>query len=137
MRQIVCEDCKRRYDYDRDEFCPRCGAFNQPVKVWGMDSQGNIRRVDGVNEQNHAASFVHKEVHTEKRVRQAKGMDQSRPPQQKPAARRPAPAARQQPQPSKASPKKDGMAVIKVVFWIIGIITLVNFLLPLLMALLW
>ena len=49
MRRIVCEDCKRQYDYDKDEFCPRCGAFNQPVKVWGTDSQGNIRRVDGVN----------------------------------------------------------------------------------------
>ena len=95
MRRIVCEDCKRQYDYDKDEFCPRCGAFNQPVKVWGTDSQGNIRRVDGVNEQNHAASFVHSEVHAEKRERRAKGMDPSRPARpQKPPVQRPQPAQR-------------------------------------------
>ena len=75
MRHITCDDCGKRYDYDRDEFCPKCGAFNQPVKTWTTDSQGNVRRVDGVNEQNHAGSFVHREVHREKRVRQARGMD--------------------------------------------------------------
>ncbi len=130
MRRIVCEDCKRQYDYDKDEFCPRCGAFNQPVKVWGTDSQGNIRRVDGVNEQNHAASFVHSEVHAEKRERRAKGMDPSRParPQKPPV---------QRPQPVGASPKKDNTSTLKVVLWIIATVILVNFLLPLLMALLW
>ena len=133
MRHIICEECKRRYDYDRDEFCPRCGAFNQPVKVWETDSQGNIRRVDGVNEQNHANSFVHREVHAEKRERRAKGMDQPR----RPAQERPQPARRQAPASGTMPPKKDGMVVIKVIFWIIGIITLVNFLLPLLMAALW
>lgn len=130
MRRIVCEDCKCQYDYDKDEFCPRCGAFNQPVKVWGTDSQGNIRRVDGVNEQNHAASFVHSEVHAEKRERRAKGMDPSRParPQKPPV---------QRPQPAGASPKKDNTSTLKVVLWIIATVILVNFLLPLLMALLW
>ena len=144
MRRIVCEDCKRQYDYDKDEFCPRCGAFNQPVKVWGTDSQGNIRRVDGVNEQNHAASFVHSEVHAEKRERRAKGMDPSRPARpQKPPVQRPQPAQRQQlpvrqrPQPAGASPKKDSTSTLKVVLWIIATVILVNFLLPLLMALLW
>jgi hypothetical protein len=131
MRRIVCEDCKRQYDYDKDEFCPRCGAFNQPVKVWGTDSQGNIRRVDGVNEQNHAASFVHSEVHAEKRERRAKGMDPSRP------ARPQKPPVQQRPQPAGASPKKDNTSTLKVVLWIIATVILVNFLLPLLMALLW
>ena len=31
MRMVHCEDCGKRYDYDVDGFCPRCGAFNQPV----------------------------------------------------------------------------------------------------------
>ena len=33
MRMVRCEDCGKRYDYDVDGFCPRCGAFNQPVRV--------------------------------------------------------------------------------------------------------
>ena len=57
MRRIVCDECKRLYDYDREEFCPRCGAFNPPVKVWDMDSQGNVVRVDGVNERTHTGSL--------------------------------------------------------------------------------
>ena len=71
MKRIVCEECKKVYDYDRDEFCPRCGAFNPPVRTWGVDAQGNVVRVDGVSEQNHAESFVHREVHREKAVRRA------------------------------------------------------------------
>jgi len=31
MRMVHCEDCGKRYDYDVDGFCPRCGAFNQPA----------------------------------------------------------------------------------------------------------
>ena len=27
MRRIVCDECGKPYDYDRDEFCPKCGAF--------------------------------------------------------------------------------------------------------------
>ena len=69
MKRIVCEECKKVYDYDRDEFCPRCGAFTPPVRTWGVDAQGNVVRVDGVSEQNHAGSFVHREVHREKAVR--------------------------------------------------------------------
>ena len=127
MRQIVCEECKKRYDYDREEFCPRCGAFNQPFKTWTTDSQGNVRRVDGVNEQNHAGSFVHREVHKEKQVRQAVGMDQKakpavqRPPQPvRPAAQRPA--------------KQTGnmSAGVKALLWIVAAIFIINFVLPLL-----
>ena len=126
MRRIVCEDCKRSYDYDKDEFCPKCGAFNQPVKTWTTDAQGNVRRVDGVNEANHSGSFVHSEVHREKRIRQAKGMDWSKGkksarPQQQPAR----PAARP---PQKA--KADGMGIIKALFIFIAIIMLISWIIP-------
>lgn len=30
MRHITCKDCGRRYDYDRDDFCPKCGSYNPP-----------------------------------------------------------------------------------------------------------
>ena len=30
MRNIRCADCGKKYDYDVDDFCPRCGSFNPP-----------------------------------------------------------------------------------------------------------
>lgn len=30
MRQVTCRDCGKAYDYDRDDFCPKCGSFNRP-----------------------------------------------------------------------------------------------------------
>ena len=30
MRKVTCADCGKRYDYDKDDFCPKCGSFNQP-----------------------------------------------------------------------------------------------------------
>ena len=122
MRRIVCEDCKRVYDCDKDDFCPRCGAFNQPVKTWTTDDQGNIRRVDGVNEANHAGSFVHSEVHREKRIRQAKGMDQKKSTRRQPAAR---PAAKQPPK-----RENDYMGLIKAIFIFIAVSMLISWIVP-------
>lgn len=31
MRTIRCKDCGKRYDYDKDDFCPKCGAYNPPA----------------------------------------------------------------------------------------------------------
>ena len=33
MRTVQCYECGKRYDYDEDAFCPRCGAFNQPARA--------------------------------------------------------------------------------------------------------
>lgn len=133
MRMIVCDECGRHYDFERDDFCPKCGAFNQPVKTWTTDAQGNVRRVDGVNEANHAGSFAHKEVHKEKRVRQAAEMDwnSKNPPRKQ---RQPAPPP--PPPPQQQARKPDGMKVIKAVFLIIGISTAIFFLAPLIMMIL-
>ena len=120
MKQILCEDCGKRYNYEKDEFCPRCGAFNQPVKTWTTDSQGNVRRVDGVNEQDHAGSFVHSEVHREKRVRRAKGMDWE-------GGKR---NARQLPPRPERREKRDPMWIIKGIFIIIGAALLITWILP-------
>lgn len=30
MRKVQCADCGKSYDYDVDDFCPRCGSFNPP-----------------------------------------------------------------------------------------------------------
>ena len=66
--RLVCSECKKVYDYDVDDFCPRCGAYNHPPKA---SSPTAVVRKDGVNEANHKGSFVHKEVHKEKAQRRA------------------------------------------------------------------
>ena len=42
-----------------------------------MDNFGRVVRVDGINERNHAGSFVHKEVHKEKAQRRMVGLDRN------------------------------------------------------------
>lgn len=117
MGLIVCEECGKHYDFRKDDFCPKCGAFNQPVKTWGMDAQGNVIRVDGVGERNHEASFAHSEVHREKRVRKIKGLDRggAKGKRQAPPPRRPAQPMRE---------KDTSMAGLKAVFWLAGILIL-------------
>lgn len=137
MRLIVCEDCGKHYDYDKDEFCTKCGAFNQPVKTWTTDSQGNVRRVDGINEVNHAGSFAHSEVHKEKRVRQAKGMDWNSKNGKAPAQPRRQPPPRPAPQRSQPPAKKEtSMSLLKAFILIIGLIITASFLGPLIMMIL-
>lgn len=77
MRKVRCYDCGRSYDYDEDCFCPICGAFNQPQRNLRIGADGSVVRVDGINESNHAHSFVHQELHEEKRERRRIGLDKS------------------------------------------------------------
>jgi len=70
MTVLHCEDCGKRYTYEIDDFCPRCGAYNHPRK-----SSGATLRVDGLLETNHVGSFSHKEVHREKIQRRALNLD--------------------------------------------------------------
>ena len=117
MTKIVCEECKKAYDYERDDFCPRCGAYNQPRRT-----SGATVRVDGMNESGHAGSFAHREVHTEKAVRRAVGLDQSgtakRPSQSPTVNRQQAPAAQSKGQQG----KKNNASVLTAVIWIIIIL---------------
>ena len=71
MLRLVCQECKKVYDYEVDDFCPRCGAYNQPPKA---ASTATLRK-DGVNESSHHGSFVHQEVHDEKAERRRIGLD--------------------------------------------------------------
>ena len=74
MRWVRCYECGKRYDFDVDDFCPKCGAFNQPGRETRIDADGNVVRVDGLNESNHRNSFVHSELHAENKERWAAGL---------------------------------------------------------------
>lgn len=69
MRNVQCHECGKRYNFDVDDFCPRCGAFTQPPRGSQIGADGTVVRVDGINERNHKNSFVHAELHEEKRKR--------------------------------------------------------------------
>ena len=77
MQKVRCYECGRQYDYDEDGFCPRCGAFNQPPRETLVSADGTVVRADGLNERNHTDSFVHRELHAEKRQRRSTGLDKS------------------------------------------------------------
>lgn len=136
MRRIVCEDCGKRYDFEKEDFCPKCGAFNQPVKTWGMDRQGNVIRVDGVNERNHAESFVHSEIHKEKHVRQARGMDWSG--KTKMTRQPPLPPRQVAPQkrPSSQTQNNNAKRGLRALLYFFIALIVINFLIPLLVTLL-
>ena len=123
MKIIACEDCGKRYDFDRDDFCPKCGAFNPPVKTWGTDAQGNVIRVDGVNEANHEKSFVHSGAHREKRVRRTAGLDQA-------AVKKKGPPSRQN------GTQAGTKSLLLVIFIIAALVVIGNIVLPFLVYLL-
>ena len=69
MRKVRCHECGKVYNFDAEDFCPRCGAFTQPPKSTAIDADGSVIRVEGINEENHRDSFVHAELHEENRKR--------------------------------------------------------------------
>ncbi|MBE6961364.1 MAG: hypothetical protein E7445_02810 [Ruminococcaceae bacterium] len=76
MPIISCYECRKKYDYTEDGFCPRCGSFNQPRKgSYIVSASGDIVRTDGINEAGHENSFVHAEYHAEERSRKRLGLD--------------------------------------------------------------
>ena len=78
MSTVTCYECKKKYNYTEDGFCPRCGSFNQPRRgSYIVDANGDIVRTDGINEAGHAGSFVHKEYHAEERQRKQLGLDRT------------------------------------------------------------
>ena len=123
MQKVRCYECGRQYDYDEDGFCPRCGAFNQPPGETLVSADGTVVRADGLNERNHTDSFVHRELHAEKRQRRSTGLDKS-----VERIQRKAPAA------DRSAGKRKGK-LENPFFWVIFAIILLNFLSAFLRAL--
>lgn len=124
MRMVRCEECGKRYDFDVDDFCPRCGAFNQPS--WRDRPDGSATRVEGIHEGNHSGSFVHAEFHEENRNRRgtslARGIRREE--------RGPVRSARR-------GRPRTGTESFRVVGWIVAAIILLNLLGSMLSFLRW
>ena len=117
MRRVRCYECGKMYDFDTDDFCPRCGAFNQPPKSTAIDANGSVIRVEGINEKNHAGSFVHEELHEENRERRRMGLSKSA---------RQAAKPRQSWQSQSSAKGKTGKT--NWVFWLVAVIVGLNIL---------
>ena len=122
MRRVVCEECGKVYNYEADEFCPKCGAFNQPDR----QSQGTVR-VDGINENNHQGSFSHREAHQEKRTRRSAGLDRDPAPAPRPAPPPMPPRQSQHPQQSQKRNNAWAGMITALIFWIIFMAAVLSF----------
>ena len=121
MRRVRCHECGKRYNYDVDDFCPRCGAFTQPSKILDIGVDGSVVRLEGINEENHRDSFVHAELHEENRKRRGTKLEADE------MARRRARTVSSQPvrQSRKEAGKKNPVALI---VWIIFAVIALNIL---------
>ena len=118
MRRVRCYDCGKRYDFDVDDFCPRCGAFNPPDRTSRIGADGSIVRIDGLNEVNHRESFVHAELHEENKERRASGLSKGTKSAPQKTAARSAPAAKNR---SQAAPNSMGNIIKWIIAAIIGL----------------
>ena len=139
MRRVKCEDCGRVYDFDTDDFCPRCGAFTFP-KGDRIGTDSSVVRVEEIRESNHKDSFLHAEYFVEKRRRKAAGLDRgadrSRDSQWAPApggaktakVSGPLPtAAKSASRARKAAFATEGQELRKIIGWLVGIVILASF----------
>ena len=139
MRRVKCEDCGRVYDFDTDDFCPRCGAFTFP-KGDRIGTDSSVVRVEEIHESNRKDSFLHAEYFFEKRRRKAAGLDRgadrSRDSQWAPApggaktakVSGPLPtAAKSASRARKAVSATEGQELRKIIGWLVGIVILASF----------
>ena len=118
MRRVQCYECGKRYDFDVDDFCPRCGAFNPPDRSSRIDADGNVVRLDGLNEVNHRESFVHAELHEENKERRASGLSRGVKRSQEKAAARPVRTGQKRKQ---TTPNSMGSIIKWIILAIIGL----------------
>jgi hypothetical protein len=121
---VKCHECGKSYDYHVDDFCPRCGAFTQPPKDLQVGADGSVVRVDGLNEQHHRGSFVHRELHTEERQRRGTVLEG----EQTARVRQVRPSAGRDPQ------KRRRRSPLSVIFWIILAVIAFQMIVPLLFS---
>ena len=139
MRRVKCEDCGKVYDFDTDDFCPRCGAFTFP-KGDRIGTDSSVVRVEEIHESNRKDSFLHAEYFVEKRRRKAAGLDRgadrSRDSQWAPApggaktakVSGPLPtAAKSASRARKAVSATEGQELRKIIGWLVGIVILASF----------
>ena len=121
MRKVRCHECGKSYDFDIDDFCPKCGAFSQPRHSARIGPDGSTIWMEGINEVNHQKSFVHEELHEENRSR--RGTPLSKGAQRNPAASMPAARRTTAGRPAE---KRQPSSPAKIIYWIVFAIIAAN-----------
>ena len=42
MQTVRCAACGKSYDYQKEGFCPRCGAYNRPPRREWVAADGSV-----------------------------------------------------------------------------------------------
>ena len=61
MASIRCKACGKTYDYRKEGFCPKCGAYNRPPRQEWVDAEGTVHYAGQEKE-----CYERKECHEEK-----------------------------------------------------------------------
>lgn len=61
MASIRCKACGKTYDYGKEGFCPKCGAYNRPPRQEWVDAEGTVHYAGQEKE-----CYERKECHEEK-----------------------------------------------------------------------
>ena len=61
MATIRCKSCGKTYNYAKEGFCPKCGAYNRPPRQEWVDAEGGIHYAGQEKE-----CYERKECHEEK-----------------------------------------------------------------------
>ena len=49
MATIRCRSCGRIYDYNKQDMCPKCGAYNRPPHRERVDPDGTVHFVEDLS----------------------------------------------------------------------------------------
>ena len=61
MATIRCRSCGRIYDYNKQDMCPKCGAYNRPPRREWVDAGGDVHYAE-----QEKVCYEQKECHEEK-----------------------------------------------------------------------
>lgn len=142
MRKVTCKDCGRRYDYDVDDFCPKCGSYNPPGDPGSTQLERELlsRFETGRSRQNTANSVPNRDRRPAGAAQEAGGRHSAR--IENCASCAPRTMARPPlegagPMQYRRRPVQKGSNPGKIVLIVVGVLFLINFLLPLAASLLW
>ena len=60
MASIRCKACGKAYDYGKEGFCPKCGAYNRPPRQEWVDAEGTVHYA-GQEKECHERKECHEE----------------------------------------------------------------------------
>lgn len=120
MQTVRCAACGKSYDYQKEGFCPRCGAYNRPPRREWVAADGSVHHgADRATARSGKVCYEKKVCYEEKQCFE----EQTRRPRKKPAAQAvPKPA---KPHRAKGKLRDNGTAAVVITLVLAILIALV------------